>query len=402
MTSGLLETDYALRVSELLVWAMVALAAVGIGFITRDWRIAQQLPNLPEQPAPVADRVVVIIPARNEEANIARCLEGVLCQTHDNYEVIVVDDQSTDATPRVVRAYQLRHIDRLRLVPGRPLSAGWVGKCNACWHGAAQTDGREDWLLFLDADTAPQPDLIRGMVALARARSLDVLSVMPLNLLPTWPERLILPVFYQFALTAFPLQLMLSEASPPRSVLANGQCLLIRREAYWAIGGHEAVKDKVLEDIELAQALRRAGFRVGIALGFSHIRVRMYRSMAEIAQGLGKHAVAGRKASGPRAFWAVARLSLTLLVPMLLVLASVALNAADPSPAKGVAGLAALAVLGAQWAFWAQRYRTWYGLPRRIAPLAPIGWLLYLWIVVRSTAEVWMRRGVRWKERVYG
>ncbi len=389
------------QLSELLSLVIVFVSALCTWLILRDWRIARQLPALSESPPPSAERVVVIIPARNEEANIARCLEGALGQMHENYEVIVVDDQSTDATPRIVQTYQVRHFDRLRMVPARPLPPGWVGKCNACLHGASQTDRREEWLLFLDADTAPQPDLIRSMVAFAGAHQLDVLSALPLNVLPTWSEKLILPIFYQFAFTAFPLRLMLRKDAPPRSVMANGQCLLIRRAAYWAVGGHEAVKDKVLEDIELAQALRRVGFRVGIALGFSHIRVRMYRNLAEIAQGLGKHAVAGRKASGLRAFWAVARLSLTLLVPMALALASAVMCLAEPTPLHLAALLSSLMALGAQWLFWAQRYRAWYGLPRRMAPLAPVGWLMYLFIVMRSTLKVWLRRGVRWKERVY-
>lgn len=189
---------------------------------------------------------------------------------------------------------------------------------------------------------------------------------------------------------------------PANNVLANGQCLLVRSAAYWSLGGHEIVKDKVLEDIEFAQAVRRAGYRVGLATAFDHLRVRMYHSLSEVVQGLSKHAAAGRRASGWRAFWAVVRMSLTLLGPWLLCAVGVSRVAAQPMAwhtwfALVVAVLALACSLG----FWTWRYRRWYALPGRIAALAALGWLIYLFIVVRGTLQVFFRRGVTWKERVY-
>lgn len=369
--------------------------------IARDaWRI-RRLPALDDDARPrVTPHISVIIPARNEEANIARCLDGALDQRYPSYEVIVVDDGSTDATPRILREYTARFAGRLRVISGRPLPPGWVGKCNACLHGAHHAGG--EWLLFLDADTAPQPALLGALMAFVERNRLDVASVLPFNELVTWSERLVLPVFYQFALTAFPLQKNLSVEAPANTVIANGQCLIVKSSAYWSVGGHEAVKDKVLEDIEFAQALRRAGYRVGLATAFGQLRVRMYHDLGEVAQGLGKHAAAGRRASGWRAFWAVLRMSLTLLAPWPLLAFCLAQTIAQPNvpytwPALVVAVLAVLAVLG----FWAVRYRRWYDLPGWTALLAPAGWLIYLAIVVRGTLQVFFRRGVTWKERVY-
>ncbi|MFN4293640.1 MAG: glycosyltransferase family 2 protein [Thermoflexales bacterium] len=369
--------------------------------IARDaWRV-RRLPALDHDAASqVAPRISVIIPARNEENNIARCLDGALDQRYPAYEVIVVDDGSTDATPRILREYEARCAGRLHVIRGRPLPPGWVGKCNACLHGAHHADG--EWLLFLDADTAPQPALLGALMAFVERNRLDVASVLPFNELVTWSERLVLPVFYQFALTAFPLQKNLSVEAPAGAVIANGQCLVVRSSAYWSVGGHEAVKDKVLEDIELAQALRRAGYRVGLATAFGQLRVRMYRGLGEVVQGLGKHAAAGRRASGWRAFWAVLRMSLTLLTPWPLLAFCLSRAIAQPAAllawtALAVAALAGLTVFG----FWAVRYRRWYALPAWTALLAPIGWLIYLAIVVRGTLQVFFKRGVTWKERVY-
>jgi chlorobactene glucosyltransferase len=381
--------------------SLAALAWLVIVLIVRDWQRARRLPALQHSPM-LASRpfVSIVIPARNEAANIARCLDGALSQRYAPYEVIVVDDGSTDATPRILHDYATRFSDKLTVVTGRPLPRGWVGKCNACLHGAQHARG--DWLLFLDADTAPQPNLIAALLALAQQRGLDLVSVLPFNELRTWSEQLVLPVFYQFALTAFPLQRNLSADPPASNVLANGQCLLVRADAYWSLGGHEVVKDKVLEDIEFAQAMRRAGYRIGLATAFDHLRVRMYHNLAEVVQGLGKHAAAGRRASGWRAFWAVLRMSLTLLAPWLLSIAAINHVAAQPLAwHSGLALVVTGGALGVTLGFWAQRYRQWYALPRRMGVLAALGWLIYLFIVVRGTLQVLFRRGVTWKERVY-
>jgi chlorobactene glucosyltransferase len=381
--------------------SLAALAWLVIVLIVRDWQRARRLPALQHSPV-LASRpfVSIVIPARNEAANIARCLDGALSQRYAPYEVIVVDDGSTDATPRILHDYATRFLDKLTVVTGRPLPRGWVGKCNACLHGAQHARG--DWLLFLDADTAPQPNLIAALLALAQQRGLDLVSVLPFNELRTWSEQLVLPVFYQFALTAFPLQRNLSADPPASNVLANGQCLLVRADAYWSLGGHEVVKDKVLEDIEFAQAMRRAGYRIGLATAFDHLRVRMYHNLAEVVQGLGKHAAAGRRASGWRAFWAVLRMSLTLLAPWLLSIAAINHVAAQPLAwHSGLALVVTGGALGVTLGFWAQRYRQWYALPRRMGVLAALGWLIYLFIVVRGTLQVLFRRGVTWKERVY-
>ncbi len=162
----------------------------------------------------------------------------------------------------------------------------------------------------------------------------------------------------------------------------------------------------MLEDIEFAQAFRRAGYRLAVTTAFDQMRVRMYRNLGEIVQGLGKHASAGRRASGGRAFWSVLRLSLTLFVPPFLVLACLYLCLGWVA-LMGGSLLAWLALAASAWAyatslwFWAQRYRAWYALPIAYAFLAPIGWIIYLFIIVRGTLQTLFKRGVVWKDRVY-
>jgi glycosyltransferase involved in cell wall biosynthesis len=384
-----------------LLCVLAALSGLIIFLIARDAARIRKMPALDDgatlREMPPAS---IIIPARNEANNIARCLEGALNQGGATCEVVVVDDGSTDATPRILADFGARYPDRLRVTPGRVLPKGWVGKCNACLHGAQHAQG--EWLIFVDADTVPQPELARALMSFVQANRLDAASVFPFNELPTLPERLVLPVFYQFAFTAFPLDKFVLPDAPPGHAMANGQCLIVSAGAYWALGGHEVVKDKVLEDIEFAQALRRAGYRLGIATAFAQLRVRMYRSLGEIVHGLGKHASAGRRASGWRAFWAVARMTLTVLAPLLLWLACLYLMFGNQPNALAWLALAATSTAyAASLAFWMRRLHRWYGLPAWLAVLMPLGWLIYLFIAVFGTLNVLFKRGVAWKGRVY-
>lgn len=363
---------------------------------------SQAAPSQTSGPAGAATlptQVSVIVPARNEAGSIARCLDGLLCQTLQPREIIVVDDGSTDATPDILAGYAARYPGLVRVVAARPLPPGWVGKCNACQHGASFADG--DWLLFVDADTAPQPGLIQAMLQDALQRRLDALSVFPFNELGTLAERLILPVFFQFAWTVFPGGKTQDPEMPWRHAIASGQCFMFKADVYRAMGGHACVKDKVLEDVEFAQALRRAGYRLGLAWGGEHIRVRMYHSAGEVAQGLAKHAWAGRRAGGWRSYWGVARLVLTTLAPPAVVIAALAAFLIAPGVPQTISIAAASAGCGASWLYWRYVLARLYALPGRLAWAMPAGLLAYLMIVLRGTVAMMTRRGVQWKGRSY-
>ncbi len=355
--------------------------------------------DAPSQVAMSCPQVSVIVPARNEAGSIARCLDGLVCQTLQPREIIVVDDESTDATPEILAGYAARYPDLIRITSAPPLPPGWVGKCNACQHGASLAGG--EWLLFVDADTTARPGLTEAMLRDAQQRRLDALSVFPFNELGTLAERLILPVFFQFAWTVFPAGKTQDPEAPWRQAIANGQCFMFRAEIYRAVGGHACVKDKVLEDVEFAQVLRRAGYRLGLAWGGEHIRVRMYHSAGEVAQGLAKHAWAGRKAGGWRSYWGVARLGLTTLAPPVMALAALAGLVTRPGAAEAISAALAVAGYGASWLFWRDALTRLYALPGRLAWAMPAGLLAYLMIALRGTAAMMSRRGVQWKGRSY-
>lgn len=355
--------------------------------------------SVPADGATPPAQVSVIVPARNEAGNIARCLDGLLRQTCPPREIIVVDDGSTDETPGILAGYAARFPGLVRVTSAPPLPLGWVGKCNACQHGAGLAGG--DWLLFVDADTAARPGLIHAMIQHARQQRLDALSVFPFNELGTLAERLILPVFFQFAWTVFPAAGTDNPEMPWQRAIASGQCFMFRADVYRAMGGHACVKDRVLEDVELAQALRRAGYRLGLAWGGEHIRVRMYHNAGEVAQGLGKHAWAGRKAGGWRSWWGIARLLLTTIAPPALVVMALGRFVRSPGVAQAVPLAAALAGHAASWLFWREALTRMYALPGRLAWAMPAGLLAYLLIALKGSAAIITRRGVQWKGRSY-
>jgi chlorobactene glucosyltransferase len=376
-----------------------AAAALLFAGYAQDWRRLRARPRLAPPAAPPADApaLSILIPARNEERSIGRCVAGALAQRYPRLEVLVLDDGSTDGTAAALAAFA--GDPRLRVLHGRPLPPGWVGKCNACQQLGEAATG--EWLLFLDADTAAEPDLAAALLAHAEARELDLVSLFPFLELVTFWERAVLPPFLALIMALYPFERQERPDVRPEEVMANGQCILVRRAAYAAVGGHGAVRDEVLEDVRLAQAVRAAGFRVGGGEGLDLLRVRMYHSGAEVAHGLTKNAAAGYRSGGARSMWAAMRLVGLAYGPLLLLGAGVAmLLLGEGAAGWAVAALGALA-LGAALAFWGALYRQLYGLSPLHALIWPLGLMAYLLIALRGMWYVRSGRGVVWKGRTY-
>ncbi|MEO7909006.1 MAG: glycosyltransferase family A protein [Roseiflexaceae bacterium] len=341
--------------------------------------------------------ISVLIPARDEAARIGACLAGLADQSYRNFELLVVDDHSTDATAAIVRGYAAQ-LPGLNVVPSAALPEGWAGKCWACWQAAGRARG--DWLLFLDADVVPRPELLVALVARAEARSLDLLTLMPLQQLGSLAERVIMPAFFALLYGIYPLD----QVSDPRSLIAfaNGPCLLIRREVYFALGGHQAVRGSILEDTELGRIVKAAGYRLEAAAAPELIAARMYAGWASLAEGLGKNAVAGYRSGGARSGWVGARMALVAFLPWYVLLAGGLLALARPDAVIGVvlllhgALLAALALIC--WGWLAHRR---YRIARCWGVLFPIGLAIYFWLAARALLRLRSGRGVIWKGRTF-
>jgi chlorobactene glucosyltransferase len=329
----------------------------------------------------------VLIPARNEAARIRPCLEGLAAQRYQSFEVIVVDDQSTDATAEIVRAYAGR-LPYLRLLSGTALPDGWVGKCWACWQAVAHARG--DWLLFLDADVAPHPAFLAQLVA--ETGRADVITILPHIVLDSYAERAILPAFFELIGAIYPFH----HVNDPHSLraFAIGQCLLFRRDAYWQIDGHHAVRSSLLEDMDLAQRSKRAGLRLFAAEAPGLLSVRMYNGWATIREGLAKNATAGMRHGGVRAiFISASRLMLGWLA---LDLTLFAWLAGQP---QTMLWAAILFLLGMIISGWVVQRR--FGLSRWWGLLLPVGTLIYFLLAAWAFFRLRWGKGVLWKGRVF-
>jgi len=246
--------------------------------------------------APVVSPLVsVIVPARNEEACLERCLRSLVSQQGVPFELIVVNDGSMDRTAEI--AENFAHINDCPAIPpnsylvsaeaidARPLPSGWTGKANAVFTGALRAHG--EWLLFTDADTEHRPNSLARAVAEARSQGADVLSYSPEQEVHGLAERALMPViFSDLAMTYKPAEVSDSSCT---AAAANGQYLLISRETYDAVGGHASVAGDLLEDVALARVVKRSGRKLFFRFGGDQVRARMYRGWQQLREGWTKN-----------------------------------------------------------------------------------------------------------------
>jgi glycosyltransferase involved in cell wall biosynthesis len=232
---------------------------------------------------PVADSVTAIVPARNEEAVIASCIES-LARQPEIAEILVVNDQSADGTVSVVHRL-MEKIPNLRLLESAELPDGWVGKNHALWIGALQAKGA--WLLFTDADAEHESNSAARALQIAKEHNAALVSFSPQQITQNWYEKALIPYIYVRLAKHFSYENVNDPNS--RAAAANGQFLMIRRDVYDGIGGHAGVAGEVLEDVAFAVRLKAAGHRIWFGSGEGIVRVRMYRSFDAMWQGWRKN-----------------------------------------------------------------------------------------------------------------
>lgn len=376
-----------------IVLLVVTLAIIAI--IGRDLWSARAVPMLTPLDQADPHSVSVIIPARNEAARIGRLLDGLANQTQRNYEVIVLDDNSTDGTAALVQS-RAAELPELHVLNGQPLPDGWAGKCWACWQ-AAQT-AQHPWLLFLDADTAVAPQLIATLVSRAEHLDRDFLTLLPVLELGSAAERILMPAFVALIQAVFPFDLVNDPKSP--MAMANGQCILIRRQVYFATDGHAAVRDSVLEDVMLARSVKQRGYRTEAVATTSLLRVRMYTNLAEVAEGLRKNAWAGYEAGGWRSAWGGLRQSFLAFFPLLLLGSGIlALLLGHPNAMLLLSfGILQSVITAAYWCYGVARLNQINPAWGLLLPLGTFGYFTLAglaWLSIRRGA------GVQWKGRTY-
>ena len=241
-------------------------------------------PSAMKQPVDApATQVTAIVPARNEELVIAACVESLACQP-EIAQILVVNDQSSDGTADKVRR-SMREIPKLRLLDGGGLPEGWVGKNHALWVGVQQATS--PWLLFTDADAIHRATSAARALQIAKEQEAALVSFSPEQISRNWYEKALIPFIYLRLAKKFSYDRVNDPASPVAA--ANGQFLLIRRDVYDSIGGHQGVAGEVLEDVAIAGRVKRAGHRIWFGSGKDLVRTRMYRSFEAMWEGWKKN-----------------------------------------------------------------------------------------------------------------
>lgn len=364
-----------------LTWAGLA---AGVGRWGRGYRLCKSEPVPEELPL-----LSLCIPARNEEGKIGDAVRSALAQDHPNFELIVVDDRSTDGTHK--EAVEAGGGDpRLRVILGTEPPAGWAGKPWACQRAASEARGAQ--LLFVDADLRLAPWAASRACARMEAAQLQLLSLFGDWALESFWERAVIPVIGWFIRGAVDLEAVNDPGRP--EAFANGQFILVSRQGYDSLGGHEAVRAEVLEDVRLAKAFKQRGLATGLFYAPGAFRVRLYTALSEIVSGYGKNLYEGMDRRPGVALGALMFIAVSTLLPYVLLGLSFASQLglwAGPSWlwTLWLAGIAAL-IHTFRFRLERQDGRSgWHALTH------PLGNLLFGWILLRSLFGV----EAEWKGR---
>jgi glycosyltransferase involved in cell wall biosynthesis len=347
------------------------------------------------EPDPLIE-LTVIVPARNEQDCLGECLRSLVAQSEEifalgrDWELIVVDDGSTDGTAEIARGFP-----GVTVMKAGKLQPGWTGKANAVWTAARSARGR--WLLFTDADTAHGAgDLRRGIHEATRHKA-GVLSYSPRQIVRGFAQRSLMPLVFCELVRAYPP----AKVSDPnqRIAAANGQFLLIEREAYRRLGGHAAVHDRVLEDVELALLAKRRKIGLHFRYADDAVSTRMYRSTAAMIEGWTKNLALLFSNTLALAVWRALDFVLLFCLPFL----AFKLWGARFS-AHGLEWLAGGWVLALLWVRTLVRFYSRVAksnFPLRDCVLAPLGLPLFVVLLYRSWFQHRILKRVSWKGRTY-
>lgn len=354
----------------------------------------------PDRSSPL---ISIIVPARNEENNIGRCVEALLDQTYPNYELIVVDDRSTDATPTILERIQARsELDRpadrprLLVVRGEDLPPGWAGKPHALFQGAGRSRG--EWLCFIDADTFASPRLIASTYLAAQHHQADMFSILTDQILGSFWEKVVIPVVFTGLSFGFPA----GQVNDPdqSNAIANGQFILIKRSVYESMGGHAAVKGRIDEDKAIAEVVKGSGHRLVLADGRALARTRMYTGFSQLWEGWTKNIFLGMQGRlGLLLFGGVLGLIAALGLPAWLLAGVIWWAGGGGIPAV-VVTLEIVLLFGVllwvrSMAARAFHISAWYAFS------LPLGALVFTAMMFASAFKVLTGVGVTWKGRRY-
>ena len=367
----------------------------------------------PTPPPANAPLISVCVPARNEERNIRACVEAILAQDYPNFEIIVLEDRSTDRTGAILRDLSpgsdslpsklKKHTpagrSSLQIVQGADLPNGWAGKPHALFQAAQAARG--EWLCFVDADTFLSPNTLSACYAKAVETKADMFTILTFQVMGSFWEKVVMPIVMSALSVGFSPRKVNDPST--RDAIANGQFILIKRSVYDAIGGHERVKDQIVEDKAISEQVKWNGHRLIVANGYSVARTRMYTSLPEMWEGWTKNIYLGLSD----------RPSLMLLGAFGAFILVVAAFVLPLWPLFGLylyfhgGGLFAIGVVLESVILWMMilytraRVAIGMGISGWYAVTTPLGAAMFAAMMLTSAWKVISGQGVTWKGRVY-
>jgi len=344
-------------------------------------------------------RLSVIVPARNEAASLGACLDSLISQSEPGFalgqqwELIVIDDDSSDSTRQIAQTAASGRPGIVILdAPPFDLSdrSGFTGKTNACWFAAQKSRGA--WLLFTDADTVHQPGDLSRALHEADKYSASLLSYSPRQIVTGFWQRAVMPLVFSELASVYPPK----QVSSPAYALAaaNGQFLMVERDAYFAVGGHRVVGREILEDVALARAIKRAKYVLRFRYAHEALSTRMYKTLPEMIEGWTKNLALLFPQPLLLAFWRFLDLLLFFGLPAIAL--AFATNPTRPSWQSFVI-----------FAIWIRTLFRFYGraaksnFPATDIAISILGVPFFIWLLIRSSLHHQVSKSVAWKGRSY-
>jgi glycosyltransferase involved in cell wall biosynthesis len=330
-------------------------------------------------------RVTIIVPARNEERAIGEALSRLLTLDYSNYEVIAVDDRSTDTTGKIMDEIALSSHGKLKVLHAKELPPGWMGKAHAMWSAAKQASG--DWLLFTDADVMFRPDCLRRAIAYAETEQADHLVLFPRTIMKRPGEKMMLAFFQlMFVFGHRPWKVADPKA---KDHIGVGAFNLVRRQVYEAVGTYEALRFEVVDDMKLGKVIKNAGFRQRNVLGGDLLEIHWAQGVRGVVRNLTKNFFAVMSFQWWRAIGFCFAAAFLNIMPFAGVL-----WAHGWAVFPYAVALACIFFLYFGMSLFSD-VRPWYVL------LHPLGTLLFIYTMLRSMFFALQNGGVEWRGTVY-
>ena len=342
-------------------------------------------PEWDRKPDANANRLAIVVPACNEEDSIEQALRRLIALDYPNYQVIAVDDRSTDRTGAIMDTVAASSNERLKIVHITELPTGWLGKVHAMWTAAEQTDSA--WILFTDADVMFRPDCLRRAIAYAEAERADHVVLLPKIIMKRAGEKMMVGFFQLlFVFGHRPWKVADPKA---KDHIGVGAFNLVRRSTYEAIGTYEALKFEVVDDMKLGKVIKNAGFRQRVVFGDDLIEIRWAKGAAGVVKNLTKNFFAVMSFEAWRAVGGSIAMAILNLLPFWGVLF-----------APGWARIPYAMTLASMFLLYAGIWRKveispWYFL------LHPVSTLLFIYTMMRSMIVTLRNGGVEWRGTFY-